>query len=162
MAAQLQALAGLHDELAGPIASTILADPSQHDSHAVVAALVARAVISWDNGQVGEGLDLLRDAARHGAGISPDARDVQPLLALAAALIDVRQLDEAEEILDAADQPDAAWHPGPGGAVDPARAYPPGRRPAARRRRRGPGRAGQCRVPGGARVHRGRALRARL
>ena len=35
--------------------------------------------------------------------ISPDARDVQPLLALAAALADLRRLDEAEEILNAAD-----------------------------------------------------------
>ena len=103
MAAHLQALTGLHDKLAGPMASTILADPSQHDSHAALAALVAIAIISWDNGQVSEGLALLRDAARHGTGISPDARDVQPLLALAAALVDVRQLDEAEEILDAAD-----------------------------------------------------------
>jgi DNA-binding CsgD family transcriptional regulator len=103
MAAHLQALTGLHDELAEPIAGTILADPSQHDSHAAVAALVARAVIRWDNGQVSEGLKLLRDAARHGIGISPDARHVQPLLALAAALVDLRQLDEAEEILHAAD-----------------------------------------------------------
>ena len=103
MAAHLQALAGLHDELAGPIAGTILADPSQHDSHAVVVALVARAVISWDNGQVSEGLELLRDAARHGTGISPDARHVQPLLSLADALVDLRQLGEAEEILHAAD-----------------------------------------------------------
>ena len=103
MAAYLQALAGLHDELAGPVAGTILADPDQHDGHAVVAALIARAVISWDNGQVSEGLELLRDAARHGTGISPDARDVQPLLSLAAALVDLRQLDEAEEIMHAAD-----------------------------------------------------------
>jgi DNA-binding CsgD family transcriptional regulator len=101
--AHLQALAGLHDELAGPAADTILVDPSQHDSHAAVAALVARALVSWDNGQVGDGLALLRDAARQGTGISPDARDVQPLLALAAALVDLRQLDEAEEILRAAD-----------------------------------------------------------
>ena len=86
------------------MASTILADPSQHDSHAAMAALVAIAIISWDNGQVSDGLALLRDAARHGTGISPDARDVQPLLALAAALVDVRKLDEAEEILDAADR----------------------------------------------------------
>ena len=103
-AAHLQALSGLHDGLAGPIASAILADPSQHDSPPAVAALVAGAVISWDNGQVGEGLALLRDAARHGTGISPDARDVQPLLALAAALVDLRQLDEAKEILRAADR----------------------------------------------------------
>jgi DNA-binding CsgD family transcriptional regulator/tetratricopeptide (TPR) repeat protein len=103
VAAQLQALAGLHDELAGPVAGAILAEPSQHDRHVVAAALVARAVISWDDGRVGEGLELLRDAARHGAGVSSDARQVQPLLMLAAALVDLRQLDEAGEILDAAD-----------------------------------------------------------
>ena len=103
MTAQLQALAGLRDELAGPAAGAVLADPGQHDPPVVAAALVARAVISWDNGLLGEGLGLLRDAARHGAGISPDARQVQPLLALAAALIDLRQLGEAEQILPAAD-----------------------------------------------------------
>ena len=102
-AAQLQALAGLRDKLAGPAADAILARPGRRDSQAAVAALTARAVISWDNGQVSEGLSLLREAARHGTGISPDARDVQPLLALAAALIDLRQLDQAEEILHAAD-----------------------------------------------------------
>ena len=105
MAAQLQALAGWHDELAGPVAEAILAEKSQHDRQAVVAALVVRAVISWDHGQVSDGLKLLRDAARHGAVISPDARQVQPLLALAAALVDLRQLDEAEEILPGADSP---------------------------------------------------------
>jgi DNA-binding NarL/FixJ family response regulator len=103
MAARLQALAGLHDELAAPLATAILADPSQHDSHAVAAALVARAVISWDDGNVSDGLAALREAARYGGGISPDARHVQPLLALAAALVDVRQLGEAEEILHAMD-----------------------------------------------------------
>jgi DNA-binding CsgD family transcriptional regulator len=103
MAAQLQALAGLGDEAARPIAGTILADPSQHGRHAVAAALVARAVLARDHGQVAEGLALLRDAARHGPGISPDARHAQPLLALAAALTDLRQLDEAEETLRAAD-----------------------------------------------------------
>jgi DNA-binding NarL/FixJ family response regulator len=102
-AAHLQALAGSHDELTGPVADTILTDPSQHDSHAVVTARVARAVISWDNGQVSDGLELLRDAARDGTGTSPDARHVQPLLMLAAALVDLRQLGEAEEILHVAD-----------------------------------------------------------
>jgi DNA-binding CsgD family transcriptional regulator len=103
-AAHLQALAGLHDELAGSAARAILADPSQHDSRAAVAAQVASAVISWDSGQVSEALALLRDAAREGTGTSSDARDVQPLLALAAALVDLRQLDEAEEILRALDR----------------------------------------------------------
>ena len=105
LTAHLQALAGLRDELAGPVADTILAAPGQHDSHASVAARLTRAVISWDSGQISDGLELLRDAARHGTGISADARQVQPLLALAAALVDLRQLDEAEDILRATDNP---------------------------------------------------------
>jgi DNA-binding CsgD family transcriptional regulator len=105
LTAHLQAFAGLRGELAGPVADTILATPDQYDSHAVAAALVARAVIDWDRGQIGDGLKLLRDAARHGTGISPDARHVQPLLALAAALVDLRQLGEAADVLGAADNP---------------------------------------------------------
>ena len=47
----------------------------------------------------------MRETAQHGTGISADARHVQPLLALAAALVDLRQLGEAEDILRAADHP---------------------------------------------------------
>jgi DNA-binding CsgD family transcriptional regulator len=101
--AYLHALTGLRDDLAGPVADAILASPGRCDSHAVVAALVTRAVISLDGGQIGEGLQFLREAARHGTGISPDARHFQPLLALAAAFVDLGQLGEAEEILHAAD-----------------------------------------------------------
>ena len=105
LTAHLLARAGARDGVAGPLADTILADPSQHDSHTVVAALAARAVIAWDNGQISEALGLLRDAARHGNGISPDARHPQPLLALAAFLVDLRQLEEADSILRTADHP---------------------------------------------------------
>jgi DNA-binding NarL/FixJ family response regulator len=105
LTARLQALTGLRDELAGPAADAILAAPGQHDRHAAAAALIARAVISWDSGQVSDGLELLRDAARHGTGTSPDGRHPQPLLALAAALIDVRDLEEADRILHVADIP---------------------------------------------------------
>src|SRR5580692_3048598 len=105
LTAQLQALTGLRDDLAGQVADTILAAPGEHDSHAAAAALIARAVISWDGGQISAGLEVLRDAARRGTGISADARQVQPLLALAAALVDLRQLSEAGEILCAADNP---------------------------------------------------------
>jgi len=101
--AQLQALAGLRDELGGSVADAILAEPGQHDSHAAAAALVTRAVMAWGKAQIGGALELLRDAARRAGGISPDARHVQPLLALAAAFIDLRQLDDAENILQAAD-----------------------------------------------------------
>jgi DNA-binding CsgD family transcriptional regulator/tetratricopeptide (TPR) repeat protein len=105
LTAHLMALTGSRDGLAGPLAGTVLADPSRHDSHAVVAALAARAVIAWDNGQISEAVGLLRDAARYGTEISPDARHPQPLLALAAALVDLRQLEEADSILHAADHP---------------------------------------------------------
>jgi DNA-binding CsgD family transcriptional regulator/tetratricopeptide (TPR) repeat protein len=103
LTAQLQALAGLRDELGGSVADAILAAPGQYDGHAVAAALVTRAVMAWDRGQIADGLELLHDAARRDGGISPDARYVQPLLALVGALIDLRQLDEAENILQAAD-----------------------------------------------------------
>jgi len=70
-----------------------------------MAALTARAVIAWDNGQISEAVGLLRDTARYGTGISPDARHPQPLLTLGAALVDLRQLEEADAILRAADSP---------------------------------------------------------
>ena len=105
LTAHLQALAGLRGELAGPVAGAVLTAAGQQDGHAAVAALVTRAIISWDSGQISDGLELLRDAARHGTGVCADARHVQPLLALAAALVDLRQLGEAEDILRAADHP---------------------------------------------------------
>jgi DNA-binding CsgD family transcriptional regulator len=105
LTAQLQALVGPRDELAGQVAEAILAAPRQYDRHAVTAARLTRAVISWDGGQIGDGLELLHDAARHRTGISPDARHVQPLLALAAALVDLRQSGEAENILSTTDNP---------------------------------------------------------
>ena len=105
LTAHLQALAGLRDGPADPAVDAILAACGQHDSHTATAARLTRAVISWDSGQISDSLGLLRDAARHGTGISADARHVQPLLALAAALVDLRQLGEAEDILRTADNP---------------------------------------------------------
>jgi DNA-binding CsgD family transcriptional regulator len=115
LTAQVQALAGLRDETAGTVADTILAAPGRHDSHTAAAACLTRAVVSWDKGRIGDGLDLLREAARHPTAISPDARHAQPLLALAAALIDLRQIQEAEDLLCATDN--AAWQKIPAGAV---------------------------------------------
>jgi DNA-binding NarL/FixJ family response regulator len=83
----------------------VLAAPGQHARHVTAAALVTRATVAWDEGHVSGALELLRDAARYDAGLSPDARHVQPLLALTAALIDLRQLEEAGGFLHAADHP---------------------------------------------------------
>jgi DNA-binding NarL/FixJ family response regulator len=105
LTAHLQALAGLRDDLAGQVADATLAAPGQHDSHAAAAARLARAALGWDRGQISDGLELLREAARHGTAISADARHPQPLLALAAALVDLRQPGDAEDILRAADNP---------------------------------------------------------
>jgi DNA-binding CsgD family transcriptional regulator/tetratricopeptide (TPR) repeat protein len=103
LTARLQALTGLEDEFLGQAAGHVLAAPDHHDRHAAAAAMVARAVVSWRGGQLGDALELLRDASRDGTGISCDARHAQPLLVLAAALIDVRELGEAEKLLRAAD-----------------------------------------------------------
>jgi DNA-binding CsgD family transcriptional regulator/tetratricopeptide (TPR) repeat protein len=104
LTAHLQALAGLGDELACPTADTVLAAPG-HSSHVTVAALITRAVIARNAGQIGDALELLRDAVRNDVGGSVDARHVQPGLALAALLVDLRQFEEADAILRAADQP---------------------------------------------------------
>jgi DNA-binding CsgD family transcriptional regulator len=115
LTALLPALAGLRDEGAGPAADAVLAGPARGDDGggssedgggpAIAAAQVTRAVLAWDAGQVRAGLDRLREAARHGTGISPDARQVQPLLALAAALVDLREVGEAADLLGAAGGP---------------------------------------------------------
>jgi len=98
LAANLQALTGMRDE---PAADTVRASCVRQGPRAAAAALILEADRCWDRGQVRESLELVRDAARRN-GISSDARDVQPLLALAAALVDVRELREAETILGAA------------------------------------------------------------
>jgi DNA-binding CsgD family transcriptional regulator len=103
LTALLTALAGLRGEGAAPVTAPVLATPDRFDGRAVEAALAADAAVRWDSGQIGQGLELLRDAVRREARISPDARHPQPLLRLAAALVDTRQIDQAEEILRVAD-----------------------------------------------------------
>jgi DNA-binding CsgD family transcriptional regulator/tetratricopeptide (TPR) repeat protein len=96
--ASLQALTAMRIE---PAAGTDPAAGLRQGSRAMAAALILQASRCWDSGQVSESLQLVRDAARS-TGISPDARDAQPQLVLAAALADVRELNEAEAILGAA------------------------------------------------------------
>jgi DNA-binding CsgD family transcriptional regulator len=103
LTAQLLALGGrCLDRRDAPLADIVLAHSAEHESHTIVAALALRAHVAWNSGQINEALRLLRDAARHCTGLAVDARRHQPLLALVAALIDLRQLQEAERILEAA------------------------------------------------------------
>ena len=98
--AQLRALAGMPAEpTAGRLAGTVLASARDHGDQVIAAARLTRAVISWDKGQVSQALECLRDAARSGTGVSADARHAQPLLALAATLVDLRRIEQADGIL---------------------------------------------------------------
>jgi DNA-binding CsgD family transcriptional regulator/tetratricopeptide (TPR) repeat protein len=105
LTALFQALPGLRDETGTSLAGEVLAAPERHGRPAVVAAMTASAAAAWEKGQAGESLRLLHEAARVEAAISPDARHVQPLLALAAALASLGQTSDAEAALDAADGP---------------------------------------------------------
>ena len=101
--AQLRALAGMPAEpTAGRLAGTVLASARDHGDQVIAAARLTRAVISWDKGQVSQALECLGDAARSGTGVSADARHAQPLLALAATLVDLRRIEQADGILRAA------------------------------------------------------------
>jgi DNA-binding CsgD family transcriptional regulator/tetratricopeptide (TPR) repeat protein len=109
---QLQALSGLGENarafsLAEDIrtASNEIGDPAQ------AAALQVVAAINWDEGRLERGLRLISEAVRRARGISPDVRAFQPLLALAAMLIDVRRLEEAEEVILAASDGMREFHP---------------------------------------------------
>jgi len=102
MTACLRALACADGAAAGDLARTVLEQPARPGGHVVVAALTAQAAASLAGGRAGEALELLREAARHEAAAFPDARHVQPLPVLAAVLTDLRQLEEAETILEAA------------------------------------------------------------
>ena len=82
----------------------MLAERDQHEVHTTMAALAARAATAWETGQAREAVGILRDAARHRNGISADFRHPQPLLALVAALVDLRQLNEAKGILEAVER----------------------------------------------------------
>ncbi|HUA31897.1 MAG TPA: AAA family ATPase [Streptosporangiaceae bacterium] len=104
MIAQLQALAGRRDHKAADHAAAgILSARDKHADRVVAAALVVRATVSWDQGRTAEGLEYLREAARHDTVASPDARQFQPRLALAAGLVDLRRFDEAASVLRSAD-----------------------------------------------------------
>lgn len=101
--AWLQAAAARgHDQYPDRVAADVLAAADEHAGHVILAARTARAALMWDEGRIIEALELLREAARRG-GVSPDARHSQPLLLLAARLIDLRQLDEAASLVQAAE-----------------------------------------------------------
>jgi DNA-binding CsgD family transcriptional regulator/tetratricopeptide (TPR) repeat protein len=100
---RLQALSGLGDNVSAfSLAEEIRTAPRELGDPALAAALQVLAAINWDEGRLERGLLLISEAVRRAGGISADIRDFQPLFALAAMLIDVRRLAEAEEVILAA------------------------------------------------------------
>lgn len=109
MITQLQARAALRDTARSRgLAEAILAAPDQHSVPAVAGAQLVLADVSWADGWASRGLGQVRSAVRRTSGISPDARHFQPLLTLAAMLIDLRMLDEASALIEAAARDDQA------------------------------------------------------
>ena len=100
---QLHALSGLGENArTGSLAEDIRTASRELGDPAQAAALQVAAAINWDEGRLERGLRLISEAVRRARGITPDVRDFQPLLALAAMLIDVRRLEEAEDVILAA------------------------------------------------------------
>jgi DNA-binding CsgD family transcriptional regulator/tetratricopeptide (TPR) repeat protein len=109
MITQLRARAVLRDTVRSrSLAEAILATPDRHSVAAVAGAQLVLAAISWDDGWASRGLGHTRSAVRRISGISPDARHFQPLLTLAAMLVDLRMLDEASAVIQAAAGDDQA------------------------------------------------------
>jgi DNA-binding CsgD family transcriptional regulator len=101
--ALLRALVDLNDQReADSQAKSILAAPEDSGNDVIVGAFAVRAAIRWDEGSVGEALDLSREAVMRVNGGPLDARGFQPHLALAGRLVDIRQFEEARAIIGAA------------------------------------------------------------
>lgn len=111
MITQLHAWTALGDaSRSRALAENILAAPDQHSVAAVAGAQLVLAAMSWEDGWASRGLGHARSAVRRISGISPDARHFQPLLTLAAMLVDLRMLDEASALIQAAAGDDLALH----------------------------------------------------
>jgi DNA-binding CsgD family transcriptional regulator/tetratricopeptide (TPR) repeat protein len=102
--ARLTGLAALSDpEPANERAAILLEDPGPWQDATLVTARSVLSAARRDQGRLTDALALAREAARQAAEGSLEARWCHPLLGLAALLIDVRSLDEAEAVLRAAD-----------------------------------------------------------
>ena len=103
--ALLQALAGRHDNRRGTdIASAIRRQPADYTREVRVAALIVLSLIRWDEGRMGEALQLCHESVLLAGGNPPDVRLAQARLTLAARLVDVRRFGEAGPLIELARQ----------------------------------------------------------
>jgi DNA-binding CsgD family transcriptional regulator len=85
-------------------AQTIAAERDRHGDGAVAGALMLLAHIAWAEGRVAEGLSRFRDAARVASGGAIGAHTTAPHLFLAACLQSLRLFDEAEAVIQQAQE----------------------------------------------------------
>jgi DNA-binding CsgD family transcriptional regulator len=98
--ALLQARAGIGDNLRGAeLASCIRESPGDHGRGVRVTALLALAVIRWDQGRMEESLELCHEAILLAARKPPDVRLTEARLTLASRLADIRRFGEAATLL---------------------------------------------------------------
>jgi len=118
--AMVQGLTGLRDNRrANGLAESILAEPREERSDVVIAALVVRAVITWDRGRLAEALELSAEAVRLAVSQVPEARPSHPHLFLASRLVDLRRFDEARGVMRVAGDHASLLGP-PGWSATPA------------------------------------------
>ncbi|MFL6052854.1 MAG: AAA family ATPase [Actinoallomurus sp.] len=100
-----QGLFASHDYRRGQErAQTIVAAAERHDPPARVGAHILLAGIGWAEGRAADAIGHLREAVRIANGGPIQAQHAHPRLLLANALTDMRQLEEAETMLQAVDQ----------------------------------------------------------
>ncbi|WP_460347276.1 helix-turn-helix transcriptional regulator [Actinoallomurus acanthiterrae] len=100
-----QGLFAAHDRRLGrERAQTIVAAPERHDPPARVGAHILLAGIGWAEGRAVDTIGHLREAVRIANGGPIQAKHAHPRLLLANTLTSIRQLEEAESMLQAVDQ----------------------------------------------------------
>jgi len=98
--ALLEALAGVCDrKRGGKLAASIRDAPGDHGRDVRVTALIALAVMRWDEGRMQESLDLCEEAVLVAGRKPADLRLGEAQLALADRLIDIGRFTEAARLL---------------------------------------------------------------
>ncbi|MEV5749181.1 AAA family ATPase [Actinoallomurus sp. NPDC052308] len=85
-------------------AQTIVAAAERHDPPARVGAHILLAGIGWAEGRAADAIGHLREAVRIASGGPIQAQHAHPRLLLANALTSMRQLGEADTVIQAVDQ----------------------------------------------------------
>lgn len=81
-------------------AEAILACGDHDDEPRLTAALLVRALRSWQEGRLAEALDMAREAVRLASTAPMTCRGIAPLL-LGGMLVSLGQLDQADEVVSA-------------------------------------------------------------